>query len=445
MLVEDQRLADAVECALRCGAVEAEALEATSRSFEVEVSRGEIETLASATARGMGVRLFTPDKRMGFAYTTSSDEPVETTVRNAWNNAASNDPEPHGGICRETGLLDVDWSAQAPASVPVETRIAFAKDLERATLAADPRITMVERATYSDSLVDFALVNSAGVRRRYRNAYFSCSADAVAAREGVDSENGWEFDLASTFDGLRPEWVARSCAQDATRKLGGKPCATGAMPVVLDRAVATRFLALLASAFRADNVLKGKSLFAGRAGESVGADCITIVDQNDCLEAVGRAPFDGEGTPARRTVLVEKGCLRGYLHNVQTASEMGERPTANAARGFSSPPEVGPSNLFIAPGVAAQDDLFAKASRGLYVTQALGMHSANPISGDFSFGVTGLLFEAGELTTPVRGVTIAGNLRPLLNAVAAVGNDLRFLGSCGAPSLLISELVVSGE
>ena len=345
--MEDQRLADAVECALRCGAVEAEALEATSRSFEVEVSRGEIETLASATARGMGVRLFTPDKRMGFAYTTASDEPVETTVRNAWNNAASNDPEPHGGICRETGLLDVDWSAQAPASVPVETRIAFAKDLERATLAADPRITMVERATYSDSLVDFALVNSAGVRRRYRNAYFSCSADAVAAREGVDSENGWEFDLASTFDGLRPEWVARSCAQDATRKLGGKPCATGAMPVVLDRAVATGSRPARLS-------LPGRQrpqrqiLVRGPRRESVGADCITIVDQNDCLEAVGRAVRRG-GHPGPADCPRREGLSAGVSAQRANRVRDGERPTANAARGFSSPPEVGPSNLFIAP------------------------------------------------------------------------------------------------
>jgi PmbA protein len=443
--VENQRLADAVEAALRIGAVEAEALETTSRSFEVEVSRGEIETLASSSARGLGLRLFTSDKRMGFAYTASSDEPLETTVRNAWNNAISNDPEPYGNICRDAGVFDADWSEQAPADVPVEAKISFAKDLEKATLAADSRIVMVERAAYGDSLVDFALVNSAGVCRRYQNAYFSCSAGAVAAREGVDSESGWEFDVARTFDGLRLDWVAQRCAQDATRKLGGKPCATGAMPVVLDNAVATRFLAMFGSALRGDNVLKGKSLFAGSVGEAIASDCLTFVDQNDCPDAVGRAPFDAEGTLAKRTVLVENGRLQGYLHNQQTASEMGEKPTANAVRGFRSPPAVGPSSLYIVPGGVSQEGLFGKAPRGLFVTQALGMHSANLITGDFSFGASGLLFESGELRAPVRGVTIAGNFRPLLKAVEAVGNDLRFLGSCGAPSLLISELVVSGE
>ncbi len=443
--MENQRLADAVDAALRIGAVEAEALETTSRSFEVEVSRGEIETLASSTGRGMGLRLFTADKRMGFAYTASSDEALETTVRKAWNNAISNDPEPYGGICRDAGLFDADWSEQTPAAVPVEAKISLAKDLEKATLAADSHIAMVERAAYGDSLVDFALVNSAGVRRRYRNAYFSCSAGAVATREGVDSESGWEFDVARTFDGLRLDWVARRCAQDATRKLGGKPCATGAMPVVLDNTVATRFLAMFGSALRADNVLKGKSLFSGCVGEAIAAECLTFVDQNDYPDAVGRAPFDGEGTLAQRTVLVENGRLQGYLHNQQTASEMGEQPTANAVRGFRSPPAVGPSSLYIVRGGVPLEGLFGLAPRGLFVTQALGMHSANLITGDFSFGASGLLFESGELRAPVRGVTIAGNFRPLLKAVEAVGNDLRFLGSCGAPSLLISELVVSGE
>lgn len=443
--VDEQRLDDAVRHALHCGAVEAEIVLAVSRNLELEVSRGDVETLASSTARGLGVRLFTPDRRMGFAYTTSPDEPIESTVRNAWENAAANDPEPHGGICHEAGALDEDWTAQDPSGISIETKLAFAKDLEKATLAADKRIEQVEQAGYADTLVDFTLVNSAGVRRRYRNAYFSCSVVGVASQEGVDSERGWEFDFADTFDALRLDWVAQTCARDATRRLGGKPCATGPMPVVLDYAVATQFLQILSSAFRADNVLKGKSYFAGRTGEAVASDCVTIIDQNDCPDAVSRAPFDGEGTPAQRTVLVEKGRLEGYLHNLRTAAEMGERSTANAARGYSSPPDVGPSNLFIVPGDAPQDHLLAMAGKGLFVTEAMGMHSANPISGDFSFGASGLLIEGGEVTRPVRGVTVAGNIRALLKAVTAVGNDLRFLGSCGAPSLVISELVVSGD
>jgi PmbA protein len=217
------------------------------------------------------------------------------------------------------------------------------------------------------------------------------------------------------------------------------------MPVVLDYAVATQFLQVLSSAFRADNVLKGKSFFAGQTGEVVGSEQLSIVDQNDYPEAINRAPFDGEGTPAQRTVLIDTGRLDGYLHNIQTAHEMGARTTANAARGYSSPPDVGPSNLFICPGNEPQERLFAMAGTGFFITEVMGVHNASPISGDFSFGASGLLIEGGELGRPVRGVTVAGNIRPLLKAVAAVGDDLRFLGSCGAPSLLISELMVSGE
>lgn len=443
--MNQNHMAEVIEEALRQGATEAEAVLATSRNLEIEVSKGEIETLASSTARGLGIRLLTPEKRMGLAYTTSPDEAIHTTVRNAWENAAANDPEPYAGICHEAGTLDVDWSAQDPAGIAVEKKIAFAKALEKATLGMDKRIEQVEQAGYEDSLVDFTLVNSAGVHRRYRNAFFTCAVVGVAAQAGADSERGWEFDVANTFDGLRLEWVAEHCARDATRRLGGKPCASGSMPVVLDYAVATQFLQVLSSAFRADNVLKGKSFFAGQTGEVVGSEQLSIVDQNDYPEAINRAPFDGEGTPAQRTVLIDTGRLDGFLHNIQTAHEMGARTTANAARGYSSPPDVGPSNLFICQGNESQERLFAMAGTGFFITEVMGVHNASPISGDFSFGASGLLIEGGELGRPVRGVTVAGNIRPLLKAVAAVGDDLRFLGSCGAPSLLISELVVSGE
>ncbi|MEA3366035.1 MAG: metallopeptidase TldD-related protein, partial [Candidatus Hydrogenedentes bacterium] len=289
------------------------------------------------------------------------------------------------------------------------------------------------------------LVNSAGVQRRYRNAYFTCAVVGVAAQAGIDSERGWEFDFANTFEGLRLDWVAERCARDAVRRLGGKPCSTGSMPVVLDYAVATQFLQVLSSAFRADNVLKGKSFFAGQTGELVGSEHISIEDQNDYPDAMNRAPFDGEGTSAQRTVLIDNGRLNGFLHNLQTANEMGVKTTANAARGYGSPPDVGPSNLFIRPGKEPQERLFARAGNGFFITEAMGVHNADPISGDFSFGASGLLIEGGELGRPVRGVTVAGNIRPFLKAVGGVGHDLRFLGTCGAPSLLISELVISGE
>ncbi|MFO7973675.1 MAG: TldD/PmbA family protein [Candidatus Hydrogenedentota bacterium] len=443
--MNDNRLVEVVEQAQRCGATEAEAVLVISRNLEIEVSKGEIETLSSSTARGLGLRLFTAEKRMGFAYTTSPDEAIETTVRNAWENAISNDPEPYAGICQEAGTLDEDWSVQNPAQIPVENKIAFTMNLEQTTLDFDQRIEQVEQAGYGDTLVDLTLVNSAGVRRRYRNAYFSCAVVGVATQAGVDSERGWEFDFANAFDGLRLEWVAERCARDAIRRLGGKPCASGSMPVVLDYAVATQFLQVLSSAFRADNVLKGKSFLAGQTGHIAGSEHLSIVDQNDCPDAINRAPFDGEGTPAQRTVLVDNGRLAGYLHNLQTANEMGVQTSANASRGYSSPPDVGPSNLFICPGKESQERLFAMAGNGFFITEAMGVHTADPISGDFSFGAAGLLIENGELGRPVRGVTVAGNIRPLLKAVAAVGNDLRFLGSCGAPSLLIAELVISGE
>jgi PmbA protein len=269
---------------------------------------------------------------------------------------------------------------------------------------------------------------------------------ASAAQEGSDSEMGSEFDFGHTFDALRLDWVARQCADRAVQRLGGKPCPTGAVPVVLDNRVMTSFLQVIGPALMANNVLKGKSLFAGRVGERIASNAITLVDQNDLDTALSPAPFDGEGASAQRTVLVSNGVLGGYLHNAYTAHKMGETSTANAGRGgFRSPPEVGVTNAFIEPGVCSQEALLARAGDGLFVTQAMGVHMANPVSGDFSFGASGRLIERGVLGRPIRGVTIAGNVKDLLLNVTDAGNDLRFFGAYGAPSVLVSQLMVSGE
>jgi PmbA protein len=240
--------------------------------------------------------------------------------------------------------------------------------------------------------------------------------------------------------------VATGAAEDATSLLGGRPCATGAVPIVLDNYVAVQFLQVIGPALMANNVLKGKSLFAKNRGEAVASERVTLVDQNDLPNGLNRSPFDAEGAAAQRTLVVDKGVLRAFLHNAYTADKMGERSTANASRGgYRSTPEVGATNFYLEPGTVSQDDLVAAAGRGLFVTGAMGVHTADPISGDFSFGASGLLIEDGRLGRSVRGVTIAGNVRDVLRGIAAVGNDLRFFGAYGSPSWLVSQTMVSGE
>ena len=437
----------ALDHALHLGAESGEVVLARDVNLDVEVAEGKLETLLLAEAIGVGVRVFSKEHRMGFAYTTAVEGGLDRVVGAAWQNALANEPDEHNVLPEGDAESDDDWSVQAFGDIPVPEKVGLCRELEEKTLAADARVTRVEHASYSDSSSAYTIANTRGLLRTYRNAHCTCSVVAAASEPGSDSEMGWEFDFGETFEALRRDWVAQRCAERATRGLGGRPCEGGAMPIVLDNYVATQFLHVVVTALMANNVLKGKSLFAGRVGDAIASEVLTIIDRNDLVGGMNRAPFDAEGVSAQRTVLLDRGALLGYLHNAYTAHKMGQPMTANAGRGggFRSTPEVGATNCFIERGHHAPEALIEAAGTGLLVTEAMGVHTADPISGDFSFGVSGLKIEQGRVARPVRGVTVAGNIKDLLLQIRLVGNDLRLFGGYGAPSLLVSEVMVSGE
>jgi PmbA protein len=218
--------------------------------------------------------------------------------------------------------------------------------------------------------------------------------------------------------------------------------------VVFDRMVAPSLLGVLLAGLSAEEVQKRRSLFADRLGQQVGAAGVQLVDDGRLVAGPGAAPFDGEGVPTRRTVLIDGGVLQCFLHNTATAARDGTAgSTGNARRGsFKSTPGVSAHNLFLEPGELDQAGLLARAGEGLLVQDVSGVHSgANPITGDFSVGVSGLWFRDGELAEPVREATVAAHLLDILKGIEAVGSDLRFTtGSIGGSSLLIGQMTVAG-
>jgi len=426
----------------------ADAVLADDVSLSIQVADKKVEALEMAEDIGLGVRLITDDGRVGFSYTTAldGDDALGRVVEMAWQNAQPIAPDEHNVLPGEQAVSQHDWAKEDLAATSTEKKVEFCKQLEQKVLSGDARISMVERASYGESRSRIAIANTRGLFRTFSTAYCSCSVEAVAAQEGVDSEFGSEFDVSQQFGGLRLDWVAERCVQRAVGALGGKPCATRPMPVVLDNRVAASFLRVIGGILMADRVIKGKSMFAGEMGKRIAAENLVVIDQNDLDEGINRAPFDGEGTSAKKTRLVEGGVLRSFLHNAYTAHRMGTQTTGNAGRhgGFKSVPEIVATNCYIEPGEPDQDGLIDKAGNGLFVTDVMGMHTIDAISGDFSIGASGRAIEEGRLAAPVRGVTVAGNIREFLNDIALIGSDLRFFGPYGAPSLLISEMPVAG-
>jgi PmbA protein len=200
----------------------------------------------------------------------------------------------------------------------------------------------------------------------------------------------------------------------------------------------------------ADAVQRGRSLFAGKLGETIAAPGLRLSDDPTDPEGPSGGEFDGEGSPTRRNELIDDGKLHTYLYDARTARKDGRATTGNATRSsYRSPPSVGTSNLVLAPGESTLDELVRQAGEGLFVTDVAGLHSGvNPVSGTFSVGASGRLIEKGELGAPVREITIASDLVTMLMAVSGVGSEARWVpygGSVKAVPLLLSEMAVGGS
>ena len=422
-----------------------EAFLSNSQELTIEVRNQEVEAIKFAHERGLGLRVIV-DGRMGFAYTSDlSADALNQVTDQALANATQTAADPYNQlpapvtVYPQLNLFDPGIGARS-----VETKIALAKEIEKAGKTFDPRIKITESCTYRDAAYDITLANSLGICTGYQGAFCGAYAFLVAEENG-SYETGFGMQFSLRYADLDAGKVGREAALKAVRMLGAKNIKTQKLPVIFDPYVATNFLGLIAPGLTAEAVQKGKSLFAERIGQQVASTLVTIIDNGALPGGMASSPFDGEGVPTGKTVLIETGVLQNYLYNTYTAAKDGAHSTGNGTRGsFRGTPEVGITNFFIQPGESTPEALIKDTTMGLFVTEVMGMHTANPISGDFSVGAAGILIKNGELTTPVRGVVIAGNIIGLLEAVDAVGQDLVFYGGVGAPTIRVAGLTVSG-
>lgn len=438
-------------CAIAVDAAEpGEAVEAyaeDSRRVEANAHRGEIENLTFAESRGVGVRVVS-EGRLGYAYAAdpSADE-VRRAVAQARENSKVSTPDPHNVLPQPSeaeplsGLFHEDQAA-----MHLDRKVELAVDLERRATSSDPRVSKVETAGYGDSVSRMAIASTTGVKGSYERTGCWCVVFALADDAG-ETQTGYSFRVGRRLADLDWEGVADEAVGRAVRMLGAAKPETARVPVVLDPFAGASFLGVLAGALSAESVQKGRSLFAGLEGQRVASDVMTLVDDGRRLDGPGSAPFDDEGVPAGRTELIGSGVLRRFLHNSHTAHRGGTRSTGNASRpGYRGSPGVGTTNFAIEPGSSSFSDLLRRAEGGVLIQDVSGVHSgANPISGEFSVGATGLRIRGGALAEPLREMTVASTLPDMLGSIVAVGSDLRFFSSVGVPSLLIGEMTLAGR
>jgi len=421
----------------------------TSKGFAVEAKDGAVDALKARSGRGVGLRTITGG-RLGFGFSTVlTRDALSEMVAVALEAGGFADPDrflafpsPSGGPeGNGDGLGIFDPAFEAATE---DEKIALAVDIERSAMARDARIKRVRKASYGETLSGTRIVNSNGVDIESSATYFTGSVTAVA-EEGDESQMGWEMVTSHARSAIDPAYIGESAAERATSLLGGRNIKTVRCPAVIENTVVCELLETLSTSFLGDNVAKGKSMLKGKLGARVASSALDVWDDGTLSGGWATSPFDGEGSPRARTALLARGECAAFLYDTYWALRSGAAPTGNAVRhGYKGLPSVGISNLYIEKGETGLDGLFREMDRGLFITEVLGAHMINAISGDFSLGASGFWVEGGVKAYPARGMAISGNLLDLFARVVRCGSDIRFIGSIGAPSLLVSEIEASG-
>jgi len=439
---------ETVQQALARGATDAECTIREGSEFSVTVRLREVENLKQAGSRVAGLRVLA-GKRAGSAYTSDlSASGLDRMVASALELAAITSEDPNAGLpnVEELGAIPIDLQTYCSDIERIETpvKVDLARAAEAAALDADPRISNSKGASFDSRISRRVFANSRGFAGEYRSSYCSLSAVPVA-REGESIERDYWISSARSIAGLEPAaQVGRVAAGRVLRRLGARKVETQRVPVVFEPRTARTLLSGIFEAVHGESIYRHASFLAGKLGEKVAAENLTVIDDATLPGLFGTSPFDDEGVPSRRTVVIERGILRNYLLNTYTARKLGMKTTGNAARGVSGNAGIGHGNLFIEAGDRAPGDIIAGIAEGFYVTELMGS-GVNIVTGDYSRGAAGLWIRNGEFAFPVSEVTIAGNLNKMLMDMEAIGSDLEFRGSTAAPTLLIREMTVGGR
>lgn len=416
-------------------------------STTVRAYEGEIESLTQATSAGVGVRVVV-DHREGFAYAGTLDEgAVLDALAEARDNATFGEPDEFNGLATPDGVAAADlelWPEGLP-TVPTADKVAMALDLERATIGRDPRVGTVRIAMYSDSLGEGAVATSTGIRAWGRAGMSYLMVQALAVLDG-ETQIAGGLSVGREVTDLSIDEAADDAILRSTRLLGSTKPTTQHLTLVLEPRMTATILGIVGGMLNGDAVLKGRSPFADRVGHAIASPLLTFLDDPTDPRSLGAAVNDGEGLACRRNQLVVDGVLQGFLHNTYSGRRSGTASTGSAQRGVSSTPGVGAGALAVAPGVGSAEEVLAGVDNGLFVTSMAGLHSGvNPVSGDFSVGVEGLMVRQGGLAEPVREATIASTIQRLLLDIAAVGGDLEWLpDGSGGVTLVIPDVALSG-
>lgn len=446
IIMDYKRLAEQlVNKCVKKGADRAEVFVESGRNLSVEVRNGDIETVQEASTHGVGFRVFVKGK-MAFSScndfeSKSLDNAVASAVRFASNTTAdeNNVLPDNKDVTQVGGLYDPQIS-----QIPMEKKIDLAKKVEKLAMK-DTRITKSSGASFSEGETEIFLANSNGLLKSFKESGCGFGV-SVVAEKGEQKSTGGESCSRRFFADLKPpEEIAEKAAKDAYEMLDPRMVKTQKASVIFDPDVARSVLGGILAAVNGERVLQGTSFLRNKMDQKISSELVTIIDDGTRPKGMGSKPFDGEGVPTQKRIIVDKGILKGFMYNTIVAKRAGVKSTGNASRGgFRSLPGIGAHNFFMAAGENSPDEIIKATKVGLLLKGVTG-YGISPVNGNFSGGASGFWIENGKIAFPVKGLTVAGNAFDMLNGIDMVGNDLDLNRSFTAPTFRIRLLQVGGK
>jgi PmbA protein len=413
-----------VKKCMKLGADEAEVYIESGRGLSIEVRNGEIETVQEAGAHGVGFRVFV-QKRMAFSSCNDfSDKALEATIQSAVRFAKNTTPDENNVLPDDKGITKVGKLYDPQISkTPMEEKIEMAKKVEKLAMK-DSRITKSSGASFGEGEEEIFLANSNGLSKssKISSCYYGVY---VVAEKGEQKSSGGEYCSRRFFADLKPpEEIAAKAAKEAYEMLDPQMVETQKAAVIFDPDVARAVLGGLLGAINGERVLQGRSFLAKKVNQKIASELITIIDDGTRPKGLGSKPFDGEGVPTQKRIIVDKGILKGFMYNTIVAKRAGVKSTGNASRGgFTSLPGISAHNFYMQAGKSSREEIIKNTEKGLLLKGVTGYGIA-PVSGNFSGGASGFWVENGKIAFPVRGLTIAGSAFEMLNNIDMVGDDL---------------------
>ncbi|MGA2963229.1 MAG: metallopeptidase TldD-related protein [Candidatus Korobacteraceae bacterium] len=438
-----------VSRAMQCGATAAECVIRDGTEFSTVVRLGEVETLKESGSKALGIRVFVGQRAASTWTSDLSPQGVQQMIDSALELAKVTTEDPFASIPEASQLGSIDGDLDLyyddVNSLSAADRIDYARRAERAALDFDPRISNSEGGSFDVATGRKVLANSHGFLGEFQSSYCSVSAVPIARDEQGNMQRDYWYSVSRTMSKLESaESVGQTAAKRTLRRIGARKVKTARVPIIFDPQVARSLLGHIFEAANGDSIYRNASFLVGKLGEQIAGENVTVIDDGTIRGGFGSSPFDSEGVPTRRTVVVENGVLKSYLLNTYAAKKLGLVTTGNASRGLAGTPGIGSGNFFLQPGAKTPQQIIADVKDGLYVTEFLGF-GVNLVTGDFSRGAGGLWIVNGELTYPVEEITVAGNLKDMLRNISEIGSDLEFRGSVACPTLRIDGMTVAGE